>query len=135
MNVHISKTKDISQQDIIAIYEANHWSSAKKPDKLYQALLNSPTLVSAWEGDRLIGIANALTDGFLVVYYPHMLVHPDYQGKGIGKMMMEAFQEIYSDFHQQILVADGKAINFYEQCGFSKAGETQSMWIYQGDEH
>lgn len=135
MNIHISKTKDISQEAIIAIYEANHWSSAKKPDKLYQALLNSPTLVSAWEGDRLIGIANALTDGFLVVYYPHMLVHPDYQGKGIGKMMMEAFQEIYGDFHQQILVADGKAINFYEQCGFSKAGETQSMWIYRGDEH
>ncbi|MEL6193307.1 MAG: GNAT family N-acetyltransferase [Bacteroidota bacterium] len=135
MNIHISKTKDISQEAIIAIYEANHWSSAKKPDKLYQALLNSPTLVSAWEEDRLIGIANALTDGFLVVYYPHMLVHPDYQGKGIGKMMMEAFQEIYGDFHQQILVADGKAINFYEQCGFSKAGETQSMWIYQGDEH
>ncbi len=135
MNIHISKTKDISQEDIIAIYEANHWSSAKKPDKLYQALINSPTLVSAWEGDKLIGIANALTDGFLVVYYPHMLVHPEYQGKGIGKMMMEAFQEIYADFHQQILVADGKAINFYEQCGFSKAGETQSMWIYQGDEH
>lgn len=135
MNIHISKTKDISQEDIIAIYEANHWSSAKKPDKLYQALINSPTLVSAWEGDKLIGIANALTDGFLVVYYPHMLVHPEYQGKGIGKMMMEAFQEIYADFHQQILVADGKAIHFYEQCGFSKAGETQSMWIYQGDEH
>lgn len=135
MNIHISTSKDISQEDIMAVYKANHWSSAKKPDKLYNALLNSHTLVSAWDRDKLVGIANALTDGFLVVYYPHMLVHPKYQGKGIGKMMMEAFQEIYGDFHQQILVADGKAINFYEQCGFSKAGQTQSMWIYQGEEH
>jgi GNAT superfamily N-acetyltransferase len=68
----------------------------------------------------------------MVVYYPHLLVHPDYHGKGVGKLIMDKFQEKYGDFHQQILVSDSKATGFYKKCGFEKAGKTESMWIYQG---
>ncbi len=71
----------------------------------------------------------------LVVYYPHLLIHPDYQGKGIGRIIVGRFQKKYGNFHQQMLTADGKAIDFYRKCGFEKAGSTQSMWIYQGDDH
>ena len=42
-------------------------------------------------------------------------VHPDYQGRGIGHKMMEAMQSKYSSFHQQMLTADGEAIEFYKQ--------------------
>ena len=124
-----------SKEDIIDLYKANKWSSAKKPDQLYKGLVNSTQLITAYDNDRLIGLANALSDGHLVVYYPHMLVHPDYHGKGIGRMIMDEYQKIYKDFHQQILVADGGAIEFYKKCGFVTAGETQSMWIYSGDDH
>ena len=87
------------------------------------------------ENQKLVGIANAISDGHLVVYYPHFLIHPDYQGKGIGKKIMEAMQNIYGNFHQQMLMADEKAIGFYKKCGFEKAGKTESMWIYQGNDH
>lgn len=117
------------------IYAANEWSSAKKPEQLLKALLNSHSFITAWDSERLVGLGNALSDGFLVVYYPHLIVHPDYQGKGIGKLIIDRLQEKYSGFHQQILVADGKAIQFYKKCGFELAGETQPMWIYQGDDH
>ena len=135
MNIEIKETKDISQSDVLEIYKANKWSSAQKPDELYNALLNSHSLLTAWDGDRLVGIGNALSDGYLVVYYPHLVIHPDYQGKGIGKSILKKFQEKYGSFHQQILVADGGAIDFYERCGFEKAGETKSMWIYNGNDH
>ena len=78
---------------------------------------------------------NAISDGHLVVYYPHMLVLPEFQNKGIGKKMMDAMQKVYSDFHQQMITADGDAIGFYKKLGFSKAGHTESMWIYSGDDH
>jgi GNAT superfamily N-acetyltransferase len=32
-----------------------------------------------------VGLGNAISDGALVVYYPHMLVLPEYQGRGIGR--------------------------------------------------
>ncbi len=82
-----------------------------------------------------MGIANAISDGFLVVYYSHMLVHPDHHGKGIGSAMMKCLQKKYASFHQQMLVADGKAIEFYKDHGFRRAGKTEPMWVYDGDEH
>jgi len=135
MAIEIRETKEISKRAILELYQSVNWSSARKPDKLYQALLHSHTLLSAWDGDRLIGLGNALSDGFLVAYYAHLVVHPAYQGQGVGRMIVECFKERYGDFHQQVLVADGGSIDFYQKCGFERAGETQSMWIYQGNEH
>ncbi len=135
MNIKILETRDINIEDIIALYKANGWSAAEKPTVLYNALLNSHTLITAWESDKLIGLGNAISDGYLVVYYPHLLVQPNYQGMGIGKMIVDKMQQKYSNFHMQMLTADGKAIDFYEKAGFVRAGETQPMWIYKGNEH
>lgn len=135
MAIEIKETKDISSEDILPIYKANRWSSAEKPDLLYQALINSHALITAWDGDVLVGLGNALSDGYLVVYYPHLIVHPDYQGKEIGQMILAKLQEKYGHLHQQILVADGKAVDFYAKCGFEQAGQTKPMWIYQGNDH
>lgn len=135
MTIQISETRDIKLEDIIELYTANEWSSANKPDKLYNALMNSHSLISAWYDKKLIGIGNAISDGYLVVYYPHLLVHPLFQGKGVGQMVVGKMQEKYGDFHMQMLTADGKAVDFYKKVGFKRAGETESMWIYAGNEH
>jgi len=135
MNVTIKVSKNINQEEVIRLYRANQWSSADKPDDLLHALQHSHTLVTARDNGQLIGLANAISDGYLMVYYPHMLVLPEYQGKGVGHLIMAKMQEKYKDFHMQMLTADGKAIDFYEKLGFEKAGKTQSMWIYKGDEH
>lgn len=130
-----SYRRDLTAEQILPLYRSNNWSSAQKPQILHQALLNSHSLVTAWHKERLVGIGNAISDGFLVVYYPHLLVHVDYQRHGIGRKIMNLLQQQYAEFHQQILVADSQAITFYQKCGFTKAGNTQSMWIYDGDDH
>lgn len=79
-----TETRDLDLDAVVRLYAANGWSSANKPNALTQALRNSHSVISAWAGDQLVGLGNALSDGFLVVYYPHLLVHPDYQGQGIG---------------------------------------------------
>ena len=135
MEITISDTKEINIEDILILYKANEWSSANKPNELYNALLNSETLITAWEGKKLVGLGNAISDGFLTVYYPHLLVLPDYQGKGIGKLIMDKMQEKYGHFHMQMLTADGRSVDFYKKNGFERAGKTEPMWIYQGNEH
>lgn len=135
MTITISDRRDIDPEKIIDLYKANKWSSADKPTELYNALTNSHSLFSAWDNDKLVGVGNAISDGHLVVYYPHLLVHPDYQGKGIGQMIMDKMQEKYRNFHMQMLTAGGKAIDFYQKIGFTRAGKTEPMWIYKGEEH
>ncbi len=133
--IRYSDARDLPLECILALYSANDWSAAKKPDLLQKALLASHALVSAWDGGKLVGLANAISDGYLVVYYPHLLVLPEYQGHGIGTELMRRVMAHYESFHQHILVADGRAIDFYRKCGFERAGKTESMWIYAGDDH
>jgi len=135
MPLRIILNDSVEQAEVIDLYRANGWSSADKPEPLLAGLRNSHTLVTARLDGRLVGLGNAISDGHLVVYYPHMLVHPDHQGEGIGRKMMEVMQMVYQDFHQQMLTADGDAIAFYQALGFERAGKTEPMWIYAGNEH
>ncbi len=135
MDLEVSLEDDIETDEVIDLYKTNGWSSAEKPEKLIPALKNSDALVTARISGKLVGIGNAISDGSLVVYYPHMLVHPDYKSKGVGRAMMELLKQKYSSFHQQMLTADISAIDFYKALGFERAGKTEPMWIYAGSEH
>jgi GNAT superfamily N-acetyltransferase len=134
-SINYRATRDLPLEQILALYKANHWSSAEKPDLLHKALTNSETLISAWDGETLVGLGNAISDGFLVVYYPHLIVLPSHQGRGIGKELVRRLKLRYEGFHQHMLVADATAVSFYERVGFVRAADTSSMWIYSGDDH
>ena len=133
--IRYRETRDLPLASVLTLYRANAWSSADKPELLHKALLASHSLVTAWDRRKLIGLGNAISDGYLVVYYPHLLVHPEYQGRGIGRRLMQMLMARYEGFHQHMLVADGRAVDFYRKCGFRRAGQTQPMWIYDGQDH
>lgn len=133
--VAVSINDTLQLDEVMTLYQANEWSSAEKPEQLMRALRNSDTLVTARIAGKLVGIGNAISDGCLVVYYPHLLVHPSFHGQGIGRQIMQVLQQKYTSFHQQMLTADGDAIGFYEELGFEKAGKAQAMWVYGGNDH
>ena len=47
MEIKISTSDSILEDEVINIYRANEWSSAEKPKELLSALNNSHTLVTA----------------------------------------------------------------------------------------
>ena len=134
-SIHYSDTRELPLEGLLALYRANAWSAAEKPDLLHKALRASHSLITAWDDARVVGLGNSLSDGFLVVYYSHLLVLPEYQGRGIGTELMRRLMARYQGFHQHILIADGRALDFYRKCGFERAGRTESMWIYAGHDH
>ncbi|MGF1636395.1 MAG: GNAT family N-acetyltransferase [Cyclobacteriaceae bacterium] len=133
--IELREDRILPREQLIELYKANQWSSSEKPVELMNGLLNSHSLITAWIGDKLVGLGNAISDGYLVVYYPHLIVHLDYHGQGIGTLIVKLLSAKYKDFHQQMLTADGRAIEFYKKCGFERAGQTEPMWIYKGNEH
>jgi len=56
MNIRLSVNRDLNANDILQLYQANKWSAADKPELLTKALLNSHSLVTAWDGATLIGL-------------------------------------------------------------------------------
>jgi GNAT superfamily N-acetyltransferase len=135
MPLVISLSDQIEELEVVSLYRSNVWSSADKPVELLAALRNSHGLVTARKEGRLVGLGNAISDGSLVVYFPHLLVHSEFQRRGIGRQMFEALLTRYSGFHQLMITADSRAVAFYEAMGFTRAGNSVPMWIYAGTEH
>ena len=131
----LSLSDTLDEAEVVALYAANAWSAAGKPQQLLGALRNSHSLVTSRLGGRLVGLGNAISDGHLVVYFPHLLVHPGFRRQGIGRKMMEELLDRYRGFHQLMLTADQEAAGFYEALGFERAGNTTPMWIYAGNDH
>src|SRR6266850_304987 len=98
--IQYKDTRDLSIENILPLYEANQWSAAKKPAQLHKALTESHSLMSAWDRNRLVGLGNAISDGHLVVYYSHLLVHPEFQRQRIGTQLMQRLMANYQGFHQ-----------------------------------
>ena len=90
---------------------------------------------ASWEGAELVGIASAISDGYQVVYYPQLLVLPEYQGRAVGSRLMQMLMAHYQGFDQHMLVADGPQAAFYRKCGFVRASEAEPTWIYAGDHY
>ena len=135
VRVRYRSTKSLPRAEVLRLYRSVQWSAARKPERLMRALRRSHSVVTAWVRGSLVGLGNALSDGNLVVYYPHMLVLPEFQGRGIGRELMKRLMKRYRGFHQHILIAEATAVSFYRKCGFKRAGKTDSMWVFKGKEH
>lgn len=124
------ETKQITKEALVHLFTVVEWESAKYPDKLYEAILNSHTVVTAWDGDKMVGLANALSDGVLTAYFHYVLTDPSYQGKGIGKEMMEMLLEKYKDYYTKVLISYPLAVGFYNRLGFQADDESMPMYLY-----
>ncbi len=68
--------------------------------------------------DRVVGFANAISDGVLSAYIPLLEVLPEWQGRGIGTRLIEVLCEQLDQLYMIDLVCDAKLEAFYAPLGF-----------------
>ena len=117
MTIEYKNTHEFSEQDLKDLFLSVEWSSGHFPDKLVVAMKNFKTVISAWNGDKLVGMICAMDDGIMNAYVHYLLVRPEYQGKGIGKVLVDKVH------------AYNEELAFYEHCGFKKADDASPMFI------
>ena len=98
MELKIVETKDISKEDILALIKSQEGSLTQSPTKLYTNLLNSYSLITAWDDDELVGLGNIVIEDAQEVYYPYLLVLPDYRNLDIEQMIMQKLKNKYADY-------------------------------------
>lgn len=94
----------------------------KKPENAKRALSNSLFVVSIWKDDKLIGFGRIIGDKGISHTVCDVMVHPDYQGKGIGKAIMNEI-DIYLNENTDedaniILMARKPADKLYSKFNF-----------------
>ena len=101
------------------LFQSVNWVSANYADRLVKALGNSDTVISAWDGETLIGLVNAIDDGELTAYAHYLLINPAYQRQGIGTELLARLQKRYKGYLYLILTAENKdLLDFYTKQGF-----------------
>lgn len=82
----------------------------------------APSLViSAWHGDRLVGVSRSLTDHAYCCYLSDLAVDKAYQGQGIGQALIARTRAVIGDEVSLILLAAPGAMSYYPAVGFEQA--------------
>jgi N-acetylglutamate synthase-like GNAT family acetyltransferase len=75
--------------EVVGLLRSVGWDlRASEPASLEAALRGTTEFATAWDGDRLIGTARSITDGGQNALIATVVVHPAYQGVGVGERMM-----------------------------------------------
>lgn len=119
----------IEAHQLAEIFQA---SGIKRPvddlNRLKRMLDNSDILVTAWDGDKLVGVARALTDFSYCCYLSDLAVDKDYQKQGIGHEMVAEVQKQIGDECILLLLSASEAMEYYPKIGFEKAGNAYIIY-------
>ena len=119
MNIRYTEEKCFTPEQVQALFRSVGWVSGEYPSRLHKALMHSSTVLTAWDGERLVGLARVLDDSEMVAYMHYVLVHPDYHGQGIAGRMIERVKAKYRDFlYLEIMPEERKNAAFYQRFGF-----------------
>ncbi len=119
------------------LYQTTGWDKEdrKQEQQLRNAIKNSWYMVSAYSQDELIGCGRIISDGYLHAFITEMIIHPNYQRKGIGK---EILSKLIQRCHNagirdiQLFCAKGKE-EFYTNNGFSERPNNAPGMQYDQD--
>lgn len=121
--IFFSTEREIDLYDLEELCDAVGWS--RRPlRKVKKAIQHSFLVVSMWEQRgvqrRLIGFARATSDHAFNATLWDVVVHPDFQSKGLGKAMMKhVIKKLRSeDISNITLFADPQVVDFYRTLGF-----------------
>jgi predicted GNAT family acetyltransferase len=76
--------------------------------------------MSAWDGDKMVGCARAISDGAFNAYVSGVVVHDDYRGRGIAREMVRRLM-VGRDEVLFVLHARAALHSFYKSLGFADA--------------
>jgi predicted N-acetyltransferase YhbS len=89
-------------------------------DRIRRMIENANLIICAWDEERLIGVARALTDFSYCCYLSDLAVDPDYQRNGIGKELVRRVREAIGEESMLLLLAAPSADGYYPHLGFEK---------------
>lgn len=129
MTIEYSTQKEFAAEELEDLFLSVEWSSGAFPEKLVIAMQNFSTVISAWDGEKLVGMVCAMDDGIMNAYVHYLLVNPAYQGHEIGRTLVDKVKGHYADYMRIAVIAYNDEMHFYERCGFTKADDASPMFI------
>jgi ribosomal protein S18 acetylase RimI-like enzyme len=124
MAIEIGEGRPLEPETLRNLYEHAPWARGRAVEDIEFMLKNTDFHFSAWDRDKLVGFARVLTDRIYRATLWDVVVHPDYQKKGVGEALMSAIlsHPVLGSVEKFWLNTRDK-FGFYEKFGFSRSQE------------
>ena len=128
------KHNELSAEEFVFLWETV-WGPGPSLEQTKLAMENTLFRVSVFDDHQIVAMARVIGDMGLDYYIKDVIVRPEYQGKGIGRMLIHEILQFINDHgveETEIFVelcAMPDKIPFYEKFGFS-ANEAQRLRLF-----
>src|ERR1035437_10282187 len=99
-----------------------------EPSMHKKAFENSASVVFVFNDDKLIGFGRAISDGEYQAAIYNVAVLPDYQGQGVGRLIVETIAKSLPGCNFILYAAPSKE-SFYEKLNFRKMKTGMGLFI------
>ena len=121
MNIDYKFDVTPSAYEIIELYKSSGMprpvNDKERITKMYE---NSNLVVTAWNGELLVGVSRCLTDFCWSCYLADLSVRHEYKGKGIGKKLVELTKDRIGEQTMLLLLSVPTAMEYYPKIGLKK---------------
>jgi len=103
----------------------------KNANALKTVFSNSLFKCFVFNENKLIGAGRALADGLDCSYICDIAIHPDFQGVGLGKEIINKLKEFSCEHKKIILYANPGKEGFYKKLGFKRMNTAMAIFENQ----
>ncbi|MCW5981356.1 MAG: GNAT family N-acetyltransferase [Bryobacteraceae bacterium] len=125
---------DLDLDQVIELYRDSTLGERRPVDdrdRMAAMLRHANVVITAWDGDLLVGISRAFSDFAYVTYLSDLAVRLAYQRQGIGKELIRKTREASGPQAYVLLLAAPKAVDYYPHIGFTRH---DSAWLLRAGE-
>ncbi len=117
ISIAVAGEHPISPEAVSQLYSAVGWWP-ERTAAVIATILEASVAVGAWEEDRLIGFARAVTDGRTRAYIEDVAVLPGYRQRGIGERVLRHLLGELRAIDTVSLFCHHDLVGWYERVGF-----------------
>lgn len=119
--IKYSLEKKVDYESLMKLFKQAGWSDKISDlERLKLMVENSQIVVTAWDGEKMVGFARCVTDYVFNGQINNVVVDQEYRGRGIGKELILYILRC-SKKVTYILRGDPENVEFYKQIGFKDA--------------
>lgn len=126
----LREIKDFAPSDIAELFHSVSWDIDTPVEVLADAMKKSTNIISAWEGNKLVGLIRSMDDGCWSANIDCLVVHADYQNRGIGTALLtELLRKIDSVITISVSPNEQENNAFYQKFGFEVVAGSSLLQI------
>lgn len=111
-----------STEMIIDLYKSAGLNRPLKDhSRIAKMYAHSNLVVTAWDGNKLVGIARSLTDFCYCCYVSDLAIREEYKRNGIGKKLIQLTKNVVGPGSNLLLLAAPSAMEYYPKIEMEKA--------------